>query len=606
MKRHLFQVLNPNVEENARLREPQKAAYAKLKAHFSGPGPAREVGIILPVGCGKSGLITLAPFAVRAQRALVIAPGTNIADQLFQKDFDPGHDEFFYRARGVLTGDEYPEAAEIRGQASNLGDLDAADVVITNVQQLQGEDNRWLLGLPPDFFDLILVDEGHHNVAASWVQIRDHFPDAKVVNLSATPTRADGRVMAGQIIYSYPVVEAIAAGYVKRLKAVVLNPSTLRFVREEGGAEVEVSSEEVRRLGESDADFRRSIVNSKETLATIVDVSIQRLKRLRKDTGEGRHKLIVSALNHKHCIQIAEAFRARNMRVEHVHSNEDGAANTRVLKKLENHELDGIVQVRKLGEGFDHRWLSVAVVCNIFANLSPFVQFIGRVMRAVDQGAPGSPNNQGIVVFHAGANVAKRWDDFKDFSGADQDYFDKLLPTEEIPDFACGDEVEIEPDPAAAAAPAITIVGQTDVSLEEDELVPLDAEQQMALDLLLASIGPDQLIRHATLQRLTPRKQDQRRAAQKALDDEVKNGVGRLMARRKINPKARDLDKKYLGRENFKVLKAAADRTIAGLVGRPLGKRGELTHDEIERVRARLDDVLSEVETEVVGPDAAS
>ena len=93
--------------------------------------------------------------------------------------------------------------------------------------------------LPGDFFDLILFDEGHHNVAATWTALKDKFPAAKIVNFSATPLRSDGQLMAGRILYSYPVISAIQAGYVKRLKAVVLiNPRTLRYVRTIDGQEI--------------------------------------------------------------------------------------------------------------------------------------------------------------------------------------------------------------------------------------------------------------------------------------------------------------------------------------------------------------------------------
>jgi hypothetical protein len=37
-----------------------------------------------------------------------------------------------------------------------------------------------------------------------------------------------------------------------------------------------------------------------------------------------------------------------------VHSREDGAANSRVMQKVDDHDLDVIVQVRKFGERFDH------------------------------------------------------------------------------------------------------------------------------------------------------------------------------------------------------------------------------------------------------------
>ena len=156
-------------------------------------------------------------------------------------------------------------------------------------RQLQGEENRWLRNLQNDFFDLILFDEAHHNVAESWDILRHAFPAARIVNYSATPTRADGQLMAGRIVYAHPVAEAIRQGYVKSLKAVVLNPRTLRYVRREGDQEIEVSLEEVIRLGEDDADFRRSIVTSTETLNTIVDASIRELPPLlRMAHGEAR------------------------------------------------------------------------------------------------------------------------------------------------------------------------------------------------------------------------------------------------------------------------------------------------------------------------------
>jgi superfamily II DNA or RNA helicase len=281
----LYQTLQPNVQDNLRLRIPQREAYQKLVEFADANTALREVGIVLPVGCGKSGLITITPFALKARRALVVAPGVKIAQQL-RDDFDPTKADMFYLKCGVLDGPPFPEPVEIRGTASNRADLDEADVVVTNIDQLQGEDNRWLRTLPPDFFDLILFDEGHHNVATSWETLKARFPDARIVNYSATPLRADGQLMAGEIVYSYPIFRAIAEGYVKRLKAVVLNPATLRYVRREDAREIEVGLDEVYRLGEEDADFRRSIVTSEETLRTIVDASIRELDRIRAETGD--------------------------------------------------------------------------------------------------------------------------------------------------------------------------------------------------------------------------------------------------------------------------------------------------------------------------------
>lgn len=215
----------PNVIENTALRIPQRQGYAASLEHFSQPNSESEVSIILPVGCGKSGLIGLIPFAAHANRVLVVAPGVRIASQLMA-ELDATSSDCFYTLRNVVP-DGYPDVAEIRGDSSNVSDLDFAHIVVTNIQQLQGSSNRWLKDLPSDYFDLILVDEGHHNVAESWVTLRKKFSSARIVNFSATPTRADGKLMTGRIIYTFPVISAIKAGYIKRLKGIILNPSSL-------------------------------------------------------------------------------------------------------------------------------------------------------------------------------------------------------------------------------------------------------------------------------------------------------------------------------------------------------------------------------------------
>src|SRR5690606_19191230 len=131
--------------------------------------------------------------AFRAIRTLVVAPSVPIASQL-RDDFDPANSDMFYVKCRVLDGAPFPETVEIRGTSTNVGDLEEADVVVTNIHQLQGASNRWLETLPEDFFDLILFDEGQHNVAESWQTLRTKFPTARIVNFSATPTRADGQL----------------------------------------------------------------------------------------------------------------------------------------------------------------------------------------------------------------------------------------------------------------------------------------------------------------------------------------------------------------------------------------------------------------------------
>lgn len=179
-----------------------------------------------------------------------------------------------------------------------------------------------------------------------------------------------------------------------------------------------------------------------------------------------------------------------------------------------------IVQVKKLGEEFDHPYLSVAAIFSVFNNLSRFIQFVGRIMRVVDQNNPNSLNNIGTVVFHAGANIAKRWEDFQEYSQADQEYFDQLLPLEGL-DFK--DVSELEIDPESSRTPHINyvkITKQDDVLLQEILLLD-DENVRNAVDILLKN-GMSPEIYKEIYEQLHPikfSKVQKRQADRKALDD---------------------------------------------------------------------------------------
>jgi len=592
MKENRFQTINPNIESNQFLRIPQKGAYEAIEREFNNNPQLKEAGIVLPVGCGKSGCITLTPFALKSARALVVAPNLNIAKQLFE-DFSPEIEKMFYRKCRVFDGSNFPEPAEIRGEKSNLSDLEAADVVITNIQQLQGSENQWLNSLSADFFDLIVFDEAHHNVASTWENLKLKFPNARIVNYSATPTRSDGQIMTGEIIYSFPVVRAIELGYVKRLKAIVLNPQTLRYVRNDG-QETEVNLEEVIRLGEDDSDFRRSIVTSKETLDTIVNVSIRELERIRTITGDNKHKIIASALNHFHCQQIVLAYRERGKNVEFVHSKEDSAANDRVYKKLENNEIDVIVQVRKLGEGFDHKYLSVAAVFSIFSTVSPFIQFVGRIMRVIEEGNPDSMLNQGTVIFHAGSNIHGRWTDFQHYSQADQDYFQQLLPMEGL-DFSSNNEIEVAPQSYINSNRSFEIKSQQNLSIEEIPLIENDPKAQEAINYLRSQgFTPEQVSKAMTCP-IHVTKQKTRQATRKMMDAIIITTAQKLLAQRRLSSEGKNLDPTYR-KTNFVFTKSEIDRAVNSYVGMKESERPEFSQEQFDMINSNYDEIIAGVE----------
>ncbi|OJV22853.1 MAG: hypothetical protein BGO26_17690 [Actinobacteria bacterium 69-20] len=64
----------------------------------------------------------------------------------------------------------------------------------------------------PELFDLLIIDEAHHAPAKTWRAILDHFPSARAVLLTATPRRADGKLLPGTHAYHFPLRAAIMDG----------------------------------------------------------------------------------------------------------------------------------------------------------------------------------------------------------------------------------------------------------------------------------------------------------------------------------------------------------------------------------------------------------
>ena len=65
--------------------------------------------------------------------------------------------------------------------------------------------------LPPEFFDLIIVDECHRSIYGVWRQVLEYF-DATIVGLTATPSKQTFGFFDGNLVMEYPREQAVADG----------------------------------------------------------------------------------------------------------------------------------------------------------------------------------------------------------------------------------------------------------------------------------------------------------------------------------------------------------------------------------------------------------
>lgn len=427
---NLLQTASASIADNELLREPQRVAHAKVRAHFAA---SRSPAVVqIPVGCGKTGLIAILPLGVSNGRVLVIAPNTTIRSGV-AKALDIANPKCFWLKYRVLASvAEGPFSAILDGADANIHDCTESHFVVTNIQQLASAADRWLPQFPPRFFDMILVDEGHHNIAESWKKVFERFPEAKVVSLTATPFRSDGQRPTGEIVYRYPFTKAMLQGYIKQIHSISVAPAEIYFTYQ--GDERHHTLEEVMELRE-EAWFRKGVALAPECNRHIAEASVVRCLNLRNRTGF-KHQIIAVACSVDHARQVRAIYGELGLEAREIYSGMADDEKESVFEGLRQGRIDCVVQVWMLGEGFDHPPLSVAAIFRPFRSLSAYVQFVGRIMRVIQEGDPGHPDNFGYIVSHVGLNNDAHWQDFREFDLEDQTLFKLWLegksPGEEI------------------------------------------------------------------------------------------------------------------------------------------------------------------------------
>lgn len=409
-----FDAADAKIDGNPHLREPQKEAYEAAVEHFA--EKATPAIIQLPVGCGKTGVAAILPFSLSHTRTLIIAPNTTIRQGLYA-DLNIANASCFWKKAGVLDSfTSGPFTALVDGPKANMDDCVNSHIVVANIQQLAGSADRWLSQFPDDFFDLVIIDEGHHVAAESWQKVVRAFPQARFVSLTATPFRADNKELLGNLIYRYPFARAMLNGYIKHIISASAHPAEITFTAR--GETATYTLDQILELNE-EAWFRRGVALSDECNRHIAEKALEKVQALRAATGFP-HQIAASAMSIDHADQVRAIFQEMGLQAETIHSNLPDERKTAVLAKLRNNQIDVIVQVAMLGEGFDHPPLSVAAIFRPYRSLSPYIQFVGRVMRTVDVNDPNSPNNQGFVVSHVGLNNEEQWDEFRELDTEDQ------------------------------------------------------------------------------------------------------------------------------------------------------------------------------------------
>lgn len=192
-----------------RLRKYQEEAREAVQQEWE-EGRKRTL-LVLPTGCGKTIVFSkIIEDRVRmGERVLVLAHRSELLEQASDK---------LKTATGLGTALEKAESTSIGSWFR---------VVVGSVQTLQRE--KRLSQFPPDYFDTIVIDEAHHAISDGYQRVLQHFEDANVLGVTATPDRGDKKNLGkffDSLAYEYSIVDAIKSGYLSKITAVTI-PLTL-------------------------------------------------------------------------------------------------------------------------------------------------------------------------------------------------------------------------------------------------------------------------------------------------------------------------------------------------------------------------------------------
>ena len=140
----------------------------------------------------------------------------------------------------------------------------SARIIVASVQTLRG---KRLQNLHASFYpDLIICDEAHHALALTWMQIKQTFPKAKVLNLTATPFRSDigNRLELGTVLLEKNTTDGIRMGILVPPKPV-------------GKLEINLGTVK-KRLGDYDVKSLAELLCKEEVLTGCLDLINQNCK----------------------------------------------------------------------------------------------------------------------------------------------------------------------------------------------------------------------------------------------------------------------------------------------------------------------------------------
>lgn len=238
---------------------------------------------------------------------------------------------------------------------------------------------------------LIMIDEGHRGVAATYRWVSDSYPDATIIYLSATPSdRTDGvglGEVCDDIVLGPQVAELIALGAL----------SDFKWMR--GQPPQDLHNVKMRAGGDDALEKQGDIMSRAVIVGSVVENYVQHFM--------GK-KAIYFFPNIAASRKYAEAFVAAGVPMAHMDKDTPSHERKRIARQIADGKLYGFCNAFIAGEGFDLAaqagkdvTIEVVGLCRLTASFPLLVQMAMRCMRPKD--------GPGIIADHVDNYGAFEW-----------------------------------------------------------------------------------------------------------------------------------------------------------------------------------------------------
>ena len=348
------------------LREYQYNAVDKLRSNMKN-GVQSQL-LCVPTGGGKTVIASyiIQSAAEKGKKILFLAHRRELINQCVNKLSDFGVRDFSV----IMSGDKRFN--------------DQASVTVASIQTLIKRE------FPPA--DLIIIDEAHRAASKSYLNVLANYPNAKVLGLSATPERLDGKGLDDlfdELIEVTTVSKLIEEGFL--VSPIVysgrLDKSALKGVKKVKG---DYSEHELQQA-----------MDKPKLIGDIVENWKLRANGM---------QTVVFASGVEHSKHIAKAFFDAGIPTASADGSMSISERESIIRDWRSGFLKVVVNCMLFTEGFDYPELACCVIARPTQSIALALQMMGRIMRTSEV-KPVSMilDHAGIMDEHGSPTIDRAW-----------------------------------------------------------------------------------------------------------------------------------------------------------------------------------------------------